>query len=245
MNLDTARRLVVWAVTLLLLAVGAGCDTLTEETITGSGQIETRTLDLDGFDAVELSHTWFAEIEHGDDFSVVVSADDNVMPVVEVEVRGRTLEVDIERGYRLDDPTLEIRITMPALRRVSASGASHVEIGDFPATTEVGFDVSGVSTLFATVEVDAASLDASGASTIELDGTATELTAEASGASHLRLDDLSTARASLELSGASIADLEVTERLEVDLSGASVVEYRGDPEVVERDVSGGSRVTQR
>jgi len=244
MNLDTARRFVVWTATLLVLAA-AGCDQLTRDTITGSGQIETRTLDLDGFDAVELSHTWLAEIEHGDAFSIVVSADDNVMPVVEVEVRRRTLEVDIERGYQLEDSTLEIRITMPALRRVSASGASHVEIGDFPATTEVEFDVSGVSTLFATVEVDAASLNASGASTIELDGTATELTAEASGASHLRLDDLSTARASLELSGASIADLEATERLEVDLSGASVVEYRGDPEVVERDVSGGSRVTQR
>lgn len=87
-------------------------------------------------------------------------------------------------------------------------------------------------------------IDVSGASQVHLSDvlTGTRFEVVVSGAG--RLDG--TARvdlANVKLSGASTADVSVTDTISAGVSGASSLTYRGSPEFTRRDVSGGSSIT--
>jgi len=88
-------------------------------------------------------------------------------------------------------------------------------------------------------------LELSGSSEVTLTGTAVEVDAEMSGATDLKADDLETAVLRMELSGAGEADVYVTERMDVTVSGAGDVRYRGEPKEVNEHVSGAGNIEKR
>ena len=220
----------------------ASCDEFDSERFEGSGVLVTRTFDLEGFDQVSVSNTFNVEVTRSDTFTVEVTADDNVLERVEVRVRGSTLELQLESGLSLRNATLEAVITMPELVSVEASGASRARFEGFGATARFDARASGASSIRGDIETDDLSADVSGASTVELAGSAATAELEASGASGLELRALEVAVADVRLSGASRADLTVTDELDIDASGASRVSYRGDPGIGRIDLSGGSSV---
>ena len=81
---------------------------------------------------------------------------------------------------------------------------------------------------------------------MRLDGYAANATLEASGASSFDLFDLEIERAELDLSGASSAELFVSDELgPVDVDGASRLRYDGSPMLHDVSTSGGSSVDER
>jgi Putative auto-transporter adhesin, head GIN domain len=80
----------------------------------------------------------------------------------------------------------------------------------------------------------------SGSSDAEIHGTGTTVTVEARGASQLSLDGFQIGSLSVSLSGASQASVSVTDTIAAELSGASILTYRGDPTFTRRKTSGTS-----
>ena len=112
--------------------------------IRGSGRIETRSLDLSGFNAVDVSYAIRANIKQGEFFSVSVSADDNLWDRLQVQTRGKTLQVQLQPGaYTNTHITAEI--TMPELSKLSLSGASQGNISGFKSTSGLNLELSGAS----------------------------------------------------------------------------------------------------
>jgi predicted porin len=68
---------------------------------------------------------------------------------------------------------------------------------------------------------------------------------EVSGASKIDAESLKSKTATVDASGASKVTLFVTERLNSDASGASKIEYSGNPANVEKKTSGASSVRQK
>jgi hypothetical protein len=62
------------------------------------------------------------------------------------------------------------------------------------------------------------------------------------GASRLNAEALQTERAELSLTGASRAEVNVTDTLKVSITGAGKVIYSGNPRRVERDVTGAGTI---
>jgi hypothetical protein len=88
-------------------------------------------------------------------------------------------------------------------------------------------------------------LEVSGASSVELKGLASSLAVDGSGASHLRLADLKVGNADVTLSGASDATINLAGSLDADLSGASTLEYIGEPTLGIMDITGASTVKRK
>jgi len=88
-------------------------------------------------------------------------------------------------------------------------------------------------------------LNLSGASQLTLDGSAGNLELEASGASKLELAAFSLNDVDLVLSGASQGAVNLSGRLDLDLSGASILYYQGTPQLGRVDISGASTLVQK
>jgi hypothetical protein len=210
--------------------------------IQGSGTLVTEEFHLSGFDKVDVSYAFTADITQGDTFSVVVSIDDNLVQYLRVEKQGSTLKIGLDPGRLYLATRATAEVTMPELTGLALSGASHGAVTGFTSANALEVDVSGASHLSGDVEAGDARLDVSGASHATLSGSGQDVTIDASGASHVDLADFPVADAQVEASSASHVTVNPSGRLDVDASGASHVTYLGRPTLGSIDTSGGSSV---
>jgi len=127
--------------------------------------------------------------------------------------------------------------------RIKLSGAS-----DFRGNLKAGvlmYQLTGASDYKGEVIANSIDIDGSGASTIELTGSVDDLAIEVSGASDAKLYNLTAKGAILKASGASHVNANVTEILRAKSSGASDINYKGNPNVKESNTSGASNIRHR
>jgi phage shock protein PspC (stress-responsive transcriptional regulator) len=195
-------------------------------------------LGLRAFSAVDLEGAFDVTIEQGDDFAVEIDHNANTKDHYRIYVSGETLVVDYEFDNRsfwkrkhIRDEVLDLRITMPELREVEASGGGKVRFRGF-SEDEVKIKLSGAVIANAGIDVRNLTVELTGASQLDLAGTGTWLSAEINGASSLSAYGYEVRDANVEAHGASNAKVYVTEKLEISKGMASSVSHRGDPDVV-------------
>lgn len=228
--------------------------------LVGSGNLETEEYAFTDFTAVEIDSAFEFQIEQSGSYSINVTADDNVIDYVAVWRDGQTLHISLARplrigpvtlsiGFgifpRLDSVTLKASVTMPQLRELTASGASHGTISDFNSTDDLDITASGASRVNGDITAGNVDFGISGASTIQLEGSANDMDAGVSGASHLNLEAFIVNNADVNLSGASSGTVNLDGRLDANLSGASRLWYIGEPTMGDINTSGASTISKK
>lgn len=230
---------------LLVALLMGGCTLMPLERIVGSGTIAERTYDLTGFTALAIANSFAVDVTQGDDYSVHVSADDNILEMVIARVEDGTLHLELPGGRLYSATELKASVTMPALASIAMSGASNVTLAGFVSQRGFAASVSGASVLEGEIGADNVRLDITGGSRITLHGEGTSLAASISGGSNVDLQVFPVENASLNLAGGSNANVTVTGRLNVAASGASQVTYGGGGRVGSSTLSGASSISER
>jgi len=201
---------------------------------------------ISDFDKVDISHSFVVDIKQGENFSVIVRVDDNLVEQLQVEKFGSTLKIGLKTGISIvSNATLEAEITMPELTGLDLSGASSATISGFKSTKNLTVDLSGASSLRGDIEAGDTSFDLSGSSNANLTGSGGNLTLDASGSSDVDLSDFPVVDAEIDASGASTVTVNASGRLDVEASGASNVTYLGDPSMGTIETSGASSVESK
>jgi hypothetical protein len=229
----------------------------------GSDRVVTQQLPFADFVNVEVDCAFVFEISASSAYSVAITTNENVFPYVDVVKSGNTLRLTLKAGRFEHRPVLEARIKMPALHKLRQAAATKGIVGGFNSDGPFDLYLSGASALHmdmtvgdAKIEVSGASraggtlrarnVDCvlSGASRAELRGSAASLILSAWGATAVDLTELVARRATVYLKGASRATVNVSGQLDIDLSGASRLNYIGRPELFEISLSGASTLNQ-
>lgn len=221
---------------IIALALLGGCGV----PIFGSGEVVTETSEVDDFERLQVDSAFDVRVRQGEIAEVTLRVDENALDRVIMQVEGDTLRLGLERAAVLRDVTLEADVVVPDLRAILASGASTVTLAEPFESSELEADLSGASQLDGEVALDSLTTRASGASQLTLGGSAQTGTLEASGASELALAGLTFSELDARLSGASSADVDVSDQLAVELAGASELSYSGQPEITDQSVTGAS-----
>ena len=127
---------------------------------------------------------------------------------------------------------------------VTVSGASSVELVEV-STGDIILNVSGAGKVTGNIEAKNMELEVSGASTVQLKGSAVNIAVDGSGSSKLKLADLKVENANVILSGASNGTINLDGSLDAKLSGASTLEYIGEPALGIMDITGASKLKRK
>lgn len=128
------KRHLVWLTLIVLITASLACAVPSIpsgiRTIKGSGNVVTEDRDVSGFDSVALLGFGRVIITQGDEESLTVETDDNLMQYIETEVRGGTLELGFTEDDILLDPSDSIifRLSLIDLAALDSSGAGKFEI---------------------------------------------------------------------------------------------------------------------
>lgn len=200
------------------------------------------------FDRIKISHAIKVIITQADTESIAVSAsDEKYTDDVLTELNGSTLIIRSKgnnwtgRGNR----QLKVYVSFKNLEGIEISGASDVVAVGPIKQPSVKVDLSGASTFKADIEVKTLALDMSGASKLVLMGTADVLRADCSGASDMEAFGLNVNTASLDVSGASDIEINVSTDIKAEASGASSIRYKGTATISNVKTSGASSIKKK
>lgn len=187
----------------------------------GSGNVASEKRDLNDFSGIDVSGIFEVEVVSQKDFNVEIEADDNLLPQIKTEVRNGILRISSEDDIKTKN-SIRIRISAPDIDRIEVSGATKFSLADLK-NDELKLDISGVSK-------------------VRLSGVTGNLSAEISGASHVNAENLKAVTATVEASGASHVEVNVSDELVADASGASKINYVGSPKNTRKNSSGVSSI---
>jgi len=192
--------------------------------VRGNGHVVEKEINVSNFERVDLSGIYSVDISIGDEQSVSVKAEENLMKYLKVKVSNNTLIFDTKRNL---SPRKGIKafVVLKSLKGINASGAS-----------------------FAKAEnIDAAniSIDISGASKVEISGSSDNLELDVSGAAKLYAKNFVCKKISADVSGAGNAVINVIEKLYADVSGAGSLNYYGNPNDFSFDTSGAGSIKKK
>ena len=238
------RKLGILGAILLVASLLAGCTMVVPQTITESGKAAPMENDLSGFSKIDAGSAFRVDITRSDDYNVVVNVDEKVVPYLDVTVQGDTLRIHLRPGLTLSGASgpLEAKVSMPALNGLNLSGATQTTVTGFKSDQKLDVNISGASRLEGDLEAGSVGLEASGASRVTLRGKGQNMQLQASGASQADLGDFAVTNGNVELSGASRATVNVTGKLDADVSGASTLRYTGNPTMGSVKSSGASTI---
>jgi hypothetical protein len=211
----------------------------------GSGNVVTEERQVSGFEGVALSGAGQVIISQGDEESLMIETDDNLMRYIESEVRNGTLELGFARNtIPVPSRSIIYRVGVIDLTGLDSSGAGSFEIDGLEAD-RLGVTLSGAGDI-GIDSLSATDLDVtiSGAGNVDLAGQVERQEIELKGFGNYNARDLESGAASVRISGAGNAVVWAQDTLDVEISGAGNVEYYGSPTVTQ-DVSGAGRVTSR
>ena len=201
-----------------------------------SGIIVQKDFDNTAFTELEISSTFDCTITQGATWSVQVTVDQNVAESIEITQTDSTLSIGLKPMVGMSGAfsPMKVAITMPSLVSVTASGASKALCSGFnQASDSLAVDASGASTIgLDNGTIKTLNAEASGASAISLDSfTGNDISLTISGASRLsgKSGNVNFKNLVIAGSGASSVELDVSDSLSGELSGASSLHYGLSP----------------
>ncbi len=206
---------------LLLLALFCGCHI--EHGIAGSGVRKSEQRELASFKAIETTGAYELEVTCQAPARLEIEADDNFLPLIQTDVRDGVLYVKSEKKLDTRKPIL-LRISLPSLERVKSTGA-----GKFHVTN---------------IKSDKFAIDSTGASAVTATGETQTVDIRSTGAGKVDATALRAKKAEVHSSGIASIDVNASDELDVNVSGAGRVTYSGDPKVT-KSVSGAGVVSKR
>jgi hypothetical protein len=214
------------AVGLAVICLAVGCSRLT-----GSGMVISQPRPISDVSAVSLGGVGELTIVQGEPASLVVEAEDNIMPHIRTDTKDGRLDIS-ETGSISPTKPIRFKLTVSQLSKVFSSGAGSVRIEKLTSPASLDVRVEGAGGVnISQLECASLKVVVSGAGDIKIQGRTRNQQVELSGAAKYLAGDLRTQSTRLDVSGAGDAKVWATGDLNVTIDGAGDVDYYGSPQI--------------
>lgn len=230
------KRIYIPTAILLVALLVSGCGF---QIVTGSGKVVTETREVSNFSRITLAGIGDLYVTQGENVSIRIEAEDNLIPYFDTAVQGNTLTIRIKNEYMGIDlhPTKPVKfhVTTPKIKALTLAGsgnilASNVQATDFNISllgsgnistesltaTNVGIRLAGSGDIkLGSLHADDVSMTLAGSGNFSVQElTATTVGVSIAGSGDVRLDKLTAKKftSTSAGSGGVSAAGEVTEQ---------------------------------
>jgi hypothetical protein len=204
----------------ILVAAAAVSLARQQQQVQGSGVMKTETRQVDAFTRIEIRGGAQIDATIGQQQSLTVEAEDNILPLIDTTVKNGTLIVGSSASYNTDKG-VKLHIVVPSLAGLKITGAGDVNITGLKEPKFV--------------------LDLRGAGNVTIEGSTDELAINLAGSGDIDTRKLVAKRAIVNLRGSGDVKVHAQESLQAHLAGNGDVRYTGNPaEVLEHITGNGS-----
>lgn len=213
--------------------------------ISGNGNVVEEDRSVSGFTGVHVSSGIDVYLSEGNDFEVIVEADENLMEVILTEKQGNMLVVKTDKVNIRKSKSKKVHVTLPELTELKISSAGDCEGQTSFKCDDLKLGISSAGDLSLEVDADRIILDISSSGDARIAGSANELEVSLSSAGDLHAYDLIAKNADVNVSSAGDARVHATEEISMNASSAGNIYYRGDARVLHSKSSSAGDIVKK
>lgn len=256
------KRIFPLILLLLFFIPSLACGSVTTKSVEGSGKIVTQTFDVSSFDRVILEGFGDVYLEQGQTESLSVQTDDNLMPLLDIKVRGKELRLGTKPGVDISpSQSITYNLTVKDLNgvilagsgnfyvepvksndlAVSVLGSGNIDIKSLNANS-LSIDLNGSGNI--TLEnINTKKVDSSlrGSGDIKLGGNASTQNITISGSGNYLAGNLQTDTTDVSVPGSGDVTIWTNDLLGIKVSGSGDIQYYGKP-TVDQSISGSGNI---
>ncbi len=214
--------------------------------VKGSGDVKTEQRSVSAFNKIKASGMFSIYLTQGNNESLEVEADDNLLTFIETEVRNNTLYISFNNRMDLKKwEKMNIYLEAKAIEEIQLSGMCNLEGQGTLESENLVLSHSGMGT--SSLEVIGKTLEIrnSGMGEVELRGSIGELDIHNAGMGKVNTEELSAQYVKVNNCGMGNAQVYASEELSISNSGMGKVKYSGNGSVTHLSSSGMASVKKK
>lgn len=198
--------------------------------------------EVTGFNRVTLKDFGEVIITQGEEETLTIEADEEILPKIMTTVKEETLFLAIGMDWMeklssvltsLISQKLTFYVTLKEIRGLEIFGAWSLKAASI-VTDQLDLGLRGAGSIHIhSISTQSLEVELPGAGSIEVDGKVVNQMVDISGAGSYRASKLESKTARVTVKGLGSARIWATDLLDVDLRGLGSVEYYGSPKVKE------------
>lgn len=210
--------------------------------VKGSGKEITENRKVADFTKLDISGTYKVVLKQDSSLGITISADDNLLKYIKTEVSGDKLKISTDNKNICPEGEIVVTIGIHHIEAIKASGAIEIKSDGKIVAKNFDFGLSGATKI--NMDLDAADVrtEGSGVTEVTLRGQASSHHVDLSGGGKIHAFDFIVGNYDIETSGASDCDINVLHELSVNSSGASAINYKGNPTTINNKKAGLSTI---
>ena len=203
----------------------------------GSGTVITEERPISGVEKLVINGAGEVFITQGTVESLMIEAEDNVLPKITSEIEGNTLIIGFDNTLWQDKllPTkvMKYYLTVLDLTTITINGAVTLK-NDSLETARFELEINGAGDFdFNGLKVGELIVKIIGSGSVKMIGEAENQSVTINGAGNYDAGDLLSSSTVITFNGAGDAKVWATDRLEMSIGGVGSISYYGSPEVTQ------------
>ena len=234
--MKTIKQFSIYA---LLLFGATSC--FEDFTIHGNGIAATQGRPVSGFDKVKSSGEFDVHITNGNEFEVVINAEENLIPYIETSVSENTLLIDIPGLHSVRNRLpMTVNVTLPTLEGIKQSGSGNITT-DYFTSDKVELFISGSGSISTLIDANIVDATISGSGWIKIAGDANQSNLTISGSGNIDGYNLLVNSCNANISGSGNMQIKAIKSIYAKISGSGNIYYTGNPGI-DVNISGSGKV---
>lgn len=216
------------------------------ETIKGNGQMKKETREVSNYTSLATQGSMDVTIAYGNSNSIVVQADENLLPYIETSVENGKLTIKSKKGVNLKSTSkMLVRVSMTKINSLQQSGSGNIDgSGAFTSDGKTDIGVSGSGNL--KLDFDSfkdLDLSVAGSGNVDLkSGNTNTLSAKISGSGNIDCSTVSSKDVDAKISGSGNIKVYASNSIDAKISGSGNVFYKGSAQNISSKVVGSGKV---
>jgi predicted small secreted protein len=205
-----------------------------------SGEYISKDYNVRSFENVSVSAGMEVILTQDTTTSIRVETYENIFDYLIVKVVNNTLVLTKNVEVLFKNPRIKVYVNVDYLEKIVASSGSKLDLTSGWIADDLYFEMSSGSSAMGTLVLNELNLTLSSGSSAKFEGVADDLNVEASSGSSFRGLDVNVLNGRVFLYSASYAEINASETLYVEGFEASIVRYKGAPDITVKTSSGAS-----
>lgn len=210
----------------------------------GNGNVVSEVTEVNEFNHLSLKGVFNTTLIQGDKPQVIIETDENLIQTIQIIEDGGKLTIKSKKGMNIKKSTkMNVYVTLQNLDDLEIKGVGNVSTENMLTFADpLNVEIEGVGNTH--LQLDCGELDANFSSTgnIELEGKVAQAAIRNTGVGNLNAFDLLVENLEIDNSGIGNVKIYASNTLTIQSSGIGNLEYKGDAEIKDFNVSGIGKV---
>ena len=201
-----------------------------ESCIVGNGPLIVENREVEPYSKLDVNIPAYVKIKPGENLSVRIEAQENLLPRITTLVSGKTLVIKSRPCLDSDEP-IRIDLVVPMLTSIDINGSASVKITEMMNTENFMVGINGSGEFGGDVFANSVEADINGSGDIIINGSAKKLEVEINGSGDFSGLGLKTFEADVVIRGSGDVKVNALNKLHAEVLGSGDVSYVGNPEI--------------